>query len=340
MLLCQNPPMSTTTAVTPDRIMQHAFAFVLSQTLAAAVQLDVFTHVTQGATSVAELATRTGCSQHGMFRLVGALSAMGYLTNQGGKLGVSPEAELFLVKGSRAYMGSLVCHHLFHWDNWKKLPDAVRQGTAPQLAVESDEAGGQFFAGMVDSLFALNYPAAQAVAQKLGPAESALDVGAGAAVWSIALAQAQPGLKITAIDRREVLDKATLPFAQRMGVADRVTLAEGNFRDLDLGDAKHDVAYLGHILHSEGTERSKTLLKRLHQALKPGGTLVIAEMVADPNHNEALFPQLFGLNMLMHTEEGNVFSDRELEEMCKAAGFSSVEWFQAPAPSPILLARK
>jgi SAM-dependent methyltransferase len=332
--------MSTTTAVTPDRIMQHAFAFVLSQTLAAAVQLDVFTHVSQGATSVAELARRAGSSERGMFRLVGALSAMGYLTHQGGQLGVSPDAEMFLVKGSRAYMGSLVCHHMFHWDNWKKLPEAVKKGTAPQLAVESDEAAGEFFAGFVDSLFSLNFPAAQAVAQKLGPAESALDVGAGAAVWSIALAQAQPGLKITAVDRREVLDKATMPFAQKMGVAERMTLMEGNFRDLDLGTGAYDVAYLGHILHSEGTERSQTLLKRLHACLKPGGTLVIAEMVADPNHNEALFPQLFGLNMLMHTEEGNVFSGPELEEMCKAAGFTSLEWFQAPAPSPILLARK
>ncbi len=330
--------MSTTTAVTPDRIMQHAFAFVLSQTLATAVQLDVFTHVSQGATTVKDLAQHTQASEHGMFRLVGALTAMGYLTNQHGQLGLSPDAELFLVKGGQAYMGSLVCHHLVHWDHWKQLPEAVKQGTTPLTAVESDEDAGKFFAGMVDSLFSLNFPAAQAVAQKLGPTPTALDVGAGSAVWSLALVQQNPDIQITAVDRQEVLDKVTRPFAARFHA--KLTERAGNFRDVDLGTDAFDVAFLGHILHSEGAERSKTLLGRLHASLKPGGTLVIAEMVADPHHNEALFPQLFGLNMLMHTEEGNVFSGPELEQMCRQAGFTQLEWFQAPAPSPILLARK
>lgn len=321
-------------AATPDRIMQHCFAFVLSQTLATAVQLDVFTHVSQGANSVQALAQKAGTSEHGMFRLVGALTAMGYLTD---KFTLSPDAETFLVKGGPAYMGSLVCHHLVHWDDWKQLKDAVKTGTTPITAVESDADAGKFFAGMVDSLFALNFPAAQAVAAKLGKQETALDIGAGSAVWSLALTKLNPQVQITAVDREEVLSRVTRPFAARFHA--NLNEKAGNFRDVDLGQ-NYDVAFLGHILHSEGAARSQELLQRLHQSLKPGGTLVIAEMVADPHHNEALFPQIFGLNMLMHTQEGTVFSGPELEKMCHDAGFAHLEWFQAPAPSPILLARK
>ena len=326
--------------MSPDRIMQHTFGYIVSQALAAGVQLDLFTHIAQGAATVAELARRAAASERGVFRLVGALSALGYITQEQGQLGLAPDAEMFLVKGSRAYMGSLVCHHLEHWSQWTQLGDAVRTGTAPGVGVESDEDAGQFFAGFVDSLFALNFPAAQAVAQKLGAAQNALDVGAGSAVWSLALAQVNPGLSITAVDREEVLTKVTRPFAERLGVGDRLHEKVGNFREVDLGTAQYDVAYLGHILHSEGTAHSRILLRRLYEALKPGGTLVVAEMVADAEHRNAVFPQLFGLNMLMHTEDGNVFSNQELEAMCREAGFSTLEWVQAPAPSPILFARK
>jgi hypothetical protein len=138
----------------------------------------------------------------------------------------------------------------------------------------------------------------------------------------------------------EVLRKVTRPFAERLGVADRVIDLAGNFREVSFGREAFDVAYLGHILHSEGTQRSQVLLRRLSEALKPQGTLVVAEMVADPTHRQEVFPQLFGLNMLMHTEEGNVFSGPELEQMCQEAGFGRLEWVKAPAPSPILLARK
>jgi hypothetical protein len=49
---------------------------------------------------------------------------------------------------------------------------------------------------------------------------------------------------------------------------------------------------------------------------------------------------LFGLNMLLQTEEGNVFTLREYRAWLKAAGFRKVKTVPVPAPSPLILATK
>jgi len=41
------------------------------------------------------------------------------------------------------------------------------------------------------------------------------------------------------------------------------------------------VATLGHILHSEGEARSRKLLKKVFDALAPGGTIAIASSLPD-----------------------------------------------------------
>ena len=50
---------------------------------------------------------------------------------------------------------------------------------------------------------------------------------------------------------------------------DRFTFTAGDLASADFGSG-HQVATLGHILHSEGMERSKTLLKKTFAALAPG----------------------------------------------------------------------
>ena len=51
-------------------------------------------------------------------------------------------------------------------------------------------------------------------------------------------------------------------------------------------------------------------------------------------------PVLFGLNMLLHTEEGNVFTMSEYRAWLKAAGFRKVATIPVPPPSSLILATK
>jgi SAM-dependent methyltransferase len=107
-----------------------------------------------------------------------------------------------------------------------------------------------------------------------------------------------------------------------------------------MGQSKYDVAILGHICHAEGAARSRDLFRKLQRALKPGGKLLIAEMVPDEERREAQFPLLFAINMLVHTEEGGTFTYSEFRKWLQEAGFKTVRTIEAPAPSPLIVAEK
>lgn len=328
--------MNTQVAPNPQRIMQFTFGFIPSVAVAAAVDLGVFAALHQGHRQLDALAQACNCQPRGLEPLLHTLTSLGLLEFEHPEWRMAPDTAMFLVPDSPAYLGGLLRHQVHSLPRWTSLAETVRQGRSVHPPIEGDEDDGAFFTGFVDALFNLNYPAAQVVAGQLGSVRSALDLGCGSAVWSLALAQLLPELQVRAVDREPVLENITRPFLQRFGVAQRYQLVAGNFREVDLGQA--EAIFLGHILHSEGERASRQLLARCRQALNPGGRLVIAEMVASDPRGADVFPNLFDLNMLMWTEEGTVFTAVQLEDMCREAGFSQFRWLEAPGPSPILVA--
>jgi hypothetical protein len=127
--------------------------------------------------------------------------------------------------------------------------------------------------------------------------------------------------------------------AERFGLADRYTFVGGDIHDADLGRG-HQVAVLGHILHSEGEARSRKLLKRVYDATAPGGTIAIAEFMTNDDRTGPPLPLLFAVNMLLHTEAGDTFSFAEMSGWLTEAGFRDPRLLEAPAPSPLVLATR
>ena len=102
----------------------------------------------------------------------------------------------------------------------------------------------------------------------------------------------------------------------------------------------HSVATLGHILHSEGTKRSRKLLKKVFNALAPGGTIAIMEFLVNDQRTAPPVSLLFAVNMLVNTETGDTFSFKEISQWLRAAGFVKPRLLNVPAVSPLVLATK
>src|SRR5207237_4252771 len=218
----------------------------------------------------------------------------------------------------------------------------VRRGQALK-SVNEQGVGAEFFAEVVEGIFPMSYRAAQVLGKhlqvdKLTAPVSVLDLGAGSGVWGIALAQQSPQIKILAVDWPKVLE-VTKRIAERHGVAERLETSPGDFLEVDFGQG-HRVATIGHILHSEGRERSRRLLGKVFEALAPGGTVAIAEFI--PNNDRTGPPNalMFAVNMLVHSTEGDTFTFREMSAWLREAGFRDVRLLGARAPSPLLLATK
>ncbi len=115
---------------------------------------------------------------------------------------------------------------------------------------------------------------------------SVLDLGAGSGVWSIAIAQQLPQVRVTAVDWPQVIP-VTKKVAARYGLTGRYTFVGGDLHSANFGQG-HSIATLGHIFHSDGEIRSRQLLSKTFDALAPGGTIAIAEILVDTKRRVAV----------------------------------------------------
>lgn len=315
-----------------------------AQALAAAIDLDLFTHIERGNYSVAQIAAACRASERGARSLLNAMAGMGYLQKLNSEsYRLRRNASEFLVRDKPLYMGDLAPVGKLLMMMWITLAEAVRQGK-PAAPEPSAEDIAQFFTHLVPAIFPLNFLTARAAAAKIEPAirrriKRILDIGAGSGAWSIPFATAIKSARVTVIDFPAVTS-VTRAFADKWKVADRYEFREGDFHQVDFGSEQFDLAILGHIIHGEGAELGRTLIERAYAGLREQGMLLIGEFVPNDERTGPEIPLLFGLNMLVNTPAGDVFTMRQYREWLRAAGFKKVTQLEALAWSPVILAFK
>lgn len=330
--------------VTPERIMQMAWGYAPTLILEAAVRHGVFDTLDKGPKNLAELQKASGASERGLTAILNVLVALQLLSKDSmGNYSLTPESSAFLVSGRPGYMGGMIRHTSDDLiPKWLHLADVVKTG-GPTKAVNQEGAGVEFFEKFVNDIFPMSYPAAQDLAKYLrldlmNGEVSILDLAAGSGVWGIALAQSAAQVRVSAVDWPGVL-KITRRNAEKFKLSDRFSFREGDLHEADFGSG-YQVATLGHILHSEGEERSKKLLAKTFDALAPGGTIAIAEFLVDDDRSGPVNGLIFAVNMLVNADEGGTYSFEEISRWLSEAGFVDARTLASRGPSPLILANK
>jgi len=300
------------------------FAFIKSGLLKTAVDLELFTHIAHGHCTAAAIADAAGSDPRAVGIVLDALGAIGIVRKQAGNYGLEPLAELLLVKDSPAYMAAFTRVTLSPqlWQGVGHLTETVRSGKPAEAMVDVPEH--PFWETFSEASERISDLGAMAVADQLGLDASApaqiLDVAAGSGVYGFTALQHLPNAHLTTLDWENVLKHARM-HAVRRGVAERVTWLPGSAFDAPLPPAHFDAVICSHFFHHFDAATNQTLTKRLFDAVKPGGRLLIHDFVPDDAraaHEPAL---MFAVVMLTTTEHGNSYTFGEYCDWLESAGF-------------------
>ena len=333
--------MSTPTPVTPTRLLQFAWGFAVPIMVDAAIRSRLFDALDRGPKSAPALASEAAISERGARAVLNALTSVDLLSkDEEGRYALAPESAQYLVSTSPSYLGGIFRHATDQLlPRWLALKEIVQTGRP--LPYADDRA--EHFREFVEDILPLSFPAARTLADALvSDAENApmrvLDVAAGSGVWSIALAQRSPQVRVTLADWPQVLD-VTLAVAARHGVGDRMEARAGDLFQIDFG-CDYQVALLGHILHCINENQCRALLAKVHHALAPGGVVAIAEFLVDEARAAKTNGLIFAVNMLVNSEDGDTYTFSEISGWLKEAGFENVRTMEAPGPAPLILANR
>lgn len=315
--------------VTSDRIQDALYAFTRSQILFAAIDLDLFTCIAQGYNTLEALQDQLNLDARGLRLLLNGLVGIGFLQiepQQNYKL--PDDVATFLVKDQDAYIGGMVHHCKRLYENWSMLTDAVSSGQ-PVGGAQSLAQLETYFSELVKGLYVSNYPTAQKLTNLLQIGSDyqnleILDVAGGSAVWSIAMLEKDAGSRATVIDFPSVTHVAETYVSQH-GLEDRYTYWAGDLEEMEIPKQSFDVAIMANICHTLGPVATQKAIQKLAKSLRPGGRLAIVDFVPDDNRSKPGWPLIFGVNMLITTPEGDVFTRAEYEGWLKGAGFKNVK---------------
>ncbi|MBV8847361.1 MAG: class I SAM-dependent methyltransferase [Bryobacterales bacterium] len=319
--------MSSTSSPTPNPlgIIEALDAYQISLALRGAVELDVFTHIADGATTPAEIAKRAKASERGTRILCDFLTVRGFLTKTGNAYGLTPESSAFLNKRSPTYIGSIALFlaHSYHVTHFLDIAAVVRNdGSLNQGNMGPNDPIWVEFARHMMPIAISAREMVPMVAQPGRPMK-VLDISAGPGLYGIFVAQHNPAAQIYAVDWPNVLE-VSKENAAKLGVADRFHTIPGSAFEVDFGGG-YDLVLLPNFLHHFDPPTNVQLLKKIRAAMNPDALLATLEAIPNDDRVSPPFLAAFSMMMLATTPGGDAYTFSELDGMFRQAGFGKSE---------------
>ena len=315
----------------PGELLETSGYFWKTCVLHTAVKLDVFTLIGDKQITAGQISHKLNGAQRGIERLLDALTAMDLLEKADSSYANTPLGKTFLTKDSAKYMGHMIMHHHHLVESWSQLDQAVLSGrpVKTRASFSNEEWRESFLMGMFN--MAIGMAPNIIPLLDLSSSRHLLDLGGGPGTYAIHFCKNHPRLKATVYDL-----PTTRPFAEktieRFKLSDRIQFAEGNYLK-DPIKGRYDAIWLSHILHGEGPDDCRMIIKKAVDALEPGGIFIIHDFILNNSMDGPLFPALFSLNMLLGTDSGQSYSEAQIKDMLTDAGIKDIRRITVPSPN-------
>ncbi len=326
----------TTQELNPGNLLKTSGGYWETCTLHAGVKLGVFTLLGNQQLSSKEVTKKLDGDKRGVGMLLNALAAMDLLEKKDDIYSNTPVSKTFLSKDSSRYIGHIIMHHHHLMDSWTRLDVAVQSGkpVRKNSSHHEDERRESFLMGMFN--LAMNLAPVVVPKIDLSNRRFLLDLGGGPGTYAIHFCMNNPRLKATVYDLPTTRSFAEKTIA-KFDLTDRIDFNDINYLEEKI-EGVYDVAWLSHILHGEGPEDCRNIIKKAVAALEPGGMILIHDFILNNAMDGPLFPALFSLNMLLGTPYGQSYSEEQLMNMLTEAGVREVRriFIESPNDSGIM----
>jgi SAM-dependent methyltransferase len=259
------------------------------------------------------------------------------LRKTGSGYALTPVARTFLVPSRPEYVGPLMplYGHRMMWDAFWNLPAAVKAGRSV-LEKDAHAKDQKFWEDFARATAKDAVPKARCMLKLLGalPARpEVIDLACGSGAYGATFARELRGARITLFDQPNVLR------ITRNLVRARVRYLAGDIFRTPLG-GPYDVAIASHIFHHFDRRECARLARKVFEALRPGGRLVVQEFVPDEGRRSKAQPLLFAVTMLVWTRAGDAYTRRDYEGWFRKAGFRKVTYHPLAMPGDVLIGTK
>jgi SAM-dependent methyltransferase len=288
--------------------------------LLTAAHLDLFDCLGNRGKTPAALAAHFGGNPTGWETFLNALCAMGLLRKHRGAYSNTPFA----------------MRHLNHREAVRLLPsyDALRKcadlapallsGKRPalQLPFSSNRTQAQRLLASLD-LDAREIAPFLSRKLPLKRSRTLLDVGGGLGTYSVAFCQRYAHLQATVVEHPKIAP-LTRHAVREADMTQRIRVVGVDIVRQPLPRG-FDVALLSNVLHAHGARENRSLLLKLHRALKPRGHLIVRDVFM---HRDGTAPQwgtLFSVLLFLHTPRGRCYSVDEILQWLREAGFARIK---------------
>jgi hypothetical protein len=307
-----------------QKLHEVSSSFQECRILLTGAQLDLFTKLEAKPRTVNDLCADEGWSPRGLAILMDALAAQRLLDRSSdGHYSVNESIKGRLVNGGQDSILPMVLHRGTMWETWSRLTEIVRTGTNPahkDILSRSTEDMEAF----IGAMHVIGLRKAQEIADSidLKPFTRMLDVGGASGTYIMAFLKCAPHMTATLFDLPAVVGMARKQLTES-GFIDRVQLAPGDYNTDELPRG-HDLVLLSAIIHSNDREANQRLYSKIHDALTPGGTILVRDYFLDSTRTVPRDGAIFAVNMLAATTGGTSYTYEEVHEDLAKAGFKDI----------------
>jgi O-methyltransferase domain/Dimerisation domain len=300
-----------------EQMLQMLTGFWVTQITGAVASYSIADHLAKGPATAEQIASVEGINSTTTFRLLRACASLGLVTcDDGLTFSATPLLGTLRTNFPGSLRGlAMAWSAPGHWLPWGKFLDAVRTGecqTVPALGASLWDYFAQQpeeCAAFTNAMHGFTSGVVRDVARLVdtSTAKLAVDVGGASGTLVHSLMTANPQLHGIILDLPEVVPSASTA-AVALGLAGRSRVLAGDFF---ASVPEADLYLLKHILHDWDDERAVRILKNCRRAMRPGGRIIVIEMLLG-EIGEPGFAPFSDLNMLVLVTG----QERTLAEYC------------------------